>query len=145
MLALREAGEPLPAAAACLSPPCDLAGAGAPAPAESDCGLPIGWGQQQIRMYLGATDPRLPLVSPYYADLHGLPPLLIQVGEEEFLCRDATRFAAKARAAGVDVTLQVYARMWHVWHILTPFLPEARQAVRAIAAFAWQHVAPEQG
>ena len=145
MLALREAGEPVPAAAACLSPPTDLAGSGEPAPAERDSGLPVDWAQQQMKMYLGATDPRLPLVSPMYADLRGLPPLLIQVGEEEWLCRDAVRFAERARAAGVDVTLQVWPAMWHVWHLLTPLLPEAQQAVDAIAAYARRHVAPAPG
>ena len=145
MLALREAGEPVPAAAACLSPPTDLAGSGEPAPAERDSGLPVDWAQQQMKMYLGATDPRLPLVSPIYADLRGLPPVLIQVGEEEWLCRDAVRFAERARAAGVDVTLQVWPAMWHVWHLLVPLLPEARQAVDAIAAFTRRQVAGGPG
>jgi acetyl esterase/lipase len=80
-----------------------------------------------------------------YADLRGLPPLLMQVGEEEWLCRDAVRFAERARAAGVDVTLQVWPAMWHVWHLLVPLLPEARQAVDAIAAYARRHVAPVPG
>ncbi len=145
MLALRDAGEPLPTAAACLSPPTDLAGGGGPASAQRDSGLPAEWAQQQLKMYLGSTDPRQPLVSPIYADLRGLPPLLIQVGEEEFLCRDAVRFAERARAAGVDVTLQVWPAMWHVWHLLVPLLPEASDAVNAIAAFACGHVACDPG
>lgn len=145
MLALRDAGEPLPAAAACLSPPTDLAGSGEPAPAQRDSGLPVEWAQQQLKMYLGSADPRQPLVSPIYADLRGLPPLLIQVGEEEFLCRDAVCFAERAHAAGVDVTLQVWPAMWHVWHLLVPLLPEASDAVNAIAAFTCGHVACDPG
>jgi monoterpene epsilon-lactone hydrolase len=141
MVALRDAGEPLPAAGVCLSPVTDLAGSGQPAPSVHDAGLPVEWAQQQTRMYLGDTDPHLPLVSPFYADLHGLPPLLIQVGGAEFLRHDAERFVPRAQAAGVDVTLQVWPGMWHVWQILVGFMPEANQAVAAIGAFCRQHQA----
>jgi monoterpene epsilon-lactone hydrolase len=136
MLALRDNGEPLPAAGVCLSPVTDLATEGQAPVSGGDAGLPVGWAREQLRMYLGDADPRQPLVSPFYADLRGLPPLLIQVGAEEYLAADARRFAARARTAGVDVTLQAYPGMWHVWQILVPFMPEASQAVEAIAAFA---------
>jgi acetyl esterase/lipase len=138
MLALRDNGEPLPAAGVCLSPVTDLAGTGEPPPSDQDVGLPVDWAQEQTRMYLGDTDPHLPLVSPFYADLHGLPPLLIQVGGAEYLLHDAQRFVPRARAAGVDVTLQAYSGMWHVWQLLVPFMPESSQAVAAIAAFCRQ-------
>jgi monoterpene epsilon-lactone hydrolase len=141
MLALRDNGEPLPAAGVCLSPVTDLAGSGEAGPPVHDAGLPVDWAKEQTRMYLGATDPHLALVSPYYADLHGLPPLLIQVGGDEYLLRDAERFVPRARDAGLDVTLQVYAGMWHVWQILVGFMPEANQAVEAVAAFCRQHQA----
>jgi acetyl esterase/lipase len=139
MLALRDNGEPLPAAGVCLSPVTDLAGSGEPAPSVQDSGLPVDWAREQSRMYLVDTDPQLPLVSPFYADLHGLPPLLIQVGGDEYLLRDAQHFVPRARAAGVDVTLQVWPGMWHVWQILVGFMPEANRAVAAIAAFSRQH------
>jgi monoterpene epsilon-lactone hydrolase len=139
MLALRDKGEPLPAAAVCLSPVTDLAGPGQPQQPIHDAGLPIAWAQQQRRFYLGDADPHLPLVSPYYAGLHGLPPLLVQVGGDEYLLADAQRFVPRARAAGVDVTLQVWPGMWHVWQILVGFMPEANRAVAAVAAFCRQH------
>lgn len=147
MLALRDNGEPLPAAGVCLSPVTDLAvekevaAAAVPAIQRTgrDAGLPVEWAQQQLRLYLGETDPRLPLVSPYYADLRGLPPLLIQVGADEYLAHDARRFVPRAQEAGVDVTLQVWPGMWHVFPILVGFMPEANQAVQAIAAFCREH------
>jgi monoterpene epsilon-lactone hydrolase len=139
MVALRDGGEPLPAAGVCLSPVTDLAGSGRPQESIHDAGLPVGWAQQQTRFYLGDADPHLPLVSPYHADLRGLPPLLVQVGADEYLLHDAQRFVPRARAAGVDVTLQVWPGMWHVWQILVGFMPEANQAVAAIAAFCRQH------
>lgn len=76
-----------------------------------------------------------PLVSPLYASLAGLPHLLIQVGSEEILLDDATRLAERARAQGVDVTLEVWAEMVHVWHAMAGFLPESRQAITRIGQF----------
>jgi monoterpene epsilon-lactone hydrolase len=87
------------------------------------------------RHYAGNRDLRSPLLSPHYGDLRGLPPLLVHVGGDEILLSDATRLADNARAAGVDVTLVIWPKMWHVWHLFAPFLPEARQAVGAIGAF----------
>lgn len=76
-----------------------------------------------------------PLVSPLYGDLHGLPSLLIQAGEDEILLSDAKNFAGRARQAGVDVTLEVYPGMWHVWQIYAPYLPEAQQALESVANY----------
>lgn len=143
MLALRDGGEPLPGAGVCLSPVTDLAGESEAASNAAeprlrsyhDVGLPVEWAREQLRSYVGDVDAHLPLVSPCYADLHGLPPLLIQVGGDEFLRHDAQRFVPRARAAGVDVTLQVWPGMWHVWQILVPLMPESSRAVAAIAAF----------
>ena len=75
-----------------------------------------------------------PLISPLYADLAGLPPLLIQVGTDEILLDDATRFAHKAQAAGVEVTLEVWQGMFHVFHIF-PFFAETAEAVAQIGEF----------
>jgi acetyl esterase/lipase len=86
-------------------------------------------------MYLGDTDPRAPLVSPLFADLRGLPPLLIQVGSDEILLSDSTRLAEKARAAGVDVTLEVWEGMQHVWHFAASLIPEGRNAIHRIGEF----------
>ncbi|MFI5321526.1 MAG: alpha/beta hydrolase [Myxococcota bacterium] len=83
----------------------------------------------------GRADPLSALCSPLNGDLRGLPPLLIQVGDAEVLLDDSTRFAAKARAAGVDATLSVYPEMPHVWQLFAPFLPEANAAIDEIGAF----------
>jgi acetyl esterase/lipase len=82
-----------------------------------------------VEIYLRETDPRTRLASPTYADLHGLPPLLIQVGSAEVLLSDAERLAEKARAAGVDVTLEVWPGMQHEWQFTARIMPEGRQAI----------------
>jgi acetyl esterase/lipase len=87
----------------------------------------------------GRADPSSPLCSPLNGDLRGLPPLLVQVGDAEVLLDDSTRIAAKARAAGVDVTLRVYPEMPHVWQLFAPFLPEATAAIEEIGAFVRKH------
>ena len=109
-LKLRGDGIPLPAALACISPWVDLAVAG-PSMETNASNDPIvsrpmllGW----AKLYLGDHDPRTPLASPLYADLRGLPPLLIQVGSAEVLLDDATRLAERASAAGVNATLEVW-------------------------------------
>jgi phosphinothricin tripeptide acetyl hydrolase len=85
--------------------------------------------------YLGATSPRTPLASPLFADLRGLPPLLIHVGSDEVLLDDAVQLAERARAAGVDASIEVYERMIHVWHWFLPMLDEAQTAVDTIGRF----------
>ncbi|MHC5539573.1 alpha/beta hydrolase fold domain-containing protein, partial [Singulisphaera rosea] len=89
--------------------------------------------------YLGKTDPRNPLASPVFGDYRGIPPLLIQVGEEEMLRDDSVRVAQKARADGVPVTLEVWPGMVHVFHIRG--LPESREAVRHMAEFMRSKIA----
>ena len=85
--------------------------------------------------YLGATDARAPLASPRFADLRGLPPLLIHVGSEEVLLDDASGLADRARAAGVDATLEVWEQMIHVWQWFLPWLDEAQAAVDKLGGF----------
>jgi acetyl esterase/lipase len=87
-------------------------------------------------LVLKGGNPRDPLAAPLHADLTGLPPLLIHVGDAEVLLDDATRLAAKAEAAGVDVTLEVWPEMVHVWHATVGHCPEGDQAIAAIAAYA---------
>ncbi len=91
--------------------------------------LPIG------EAYLGTTDPRTPLASPLFADLAGLPPLLIHVGEREMLRDDSVRLAEKARRAGVAVDLDVWPVVPHVWQIAHGTVPEGRRSLQAAAAF----------
>ena len=89
--------------------------------------------------YLAGKDPRTPLAAPLYADLKGLPPLLIQVGDHETLLDDSNRVAARAKAAGVKVTLEVWPEMIHVWQAFASFLPEAQEAIEAIGRFIRDH------
>ena len=143
MLALRDAGEPLPAAAAGLSAWLDLAGTG-PSNTEKADADPIVTMDGLLKMaewYLGnqaASD--VPTASPLYADPSGLPPLLLQVGDAEVLLDDSTRFAANAKEAGVAVELEVWPEMVHVWHTFGDDVPEARDAVSGIVNFLNKHL-----
>ena len=92
-------------------------------------------------MYLGGADAETPLASPLYADYAGLPPLILQVGDHEVLLSDTTRVAERARAAGVEVTEEVWDEMFHVWHAFAPMLPEGQQAIDRIGEWVRQHAA----
>lgn len=137
LLRLRDQGLALPAAVACLSPWTDLSGSGASheTRASEDVVLLSAHLAQAAKLYLAGEDPRSPLASPLFADLRGLPPLLVQAGGDEILLDDATGLAERARAAGVDVTLEVWPRMQHVWHFSGSFMPEARQAIDGAGRF----------
>jgi acetyl esterase/lipase len=139
MLALRAAGMPLPAGGACLSPWFDLALTGDSLTTNQATDyLNYAVLNASAQMYLGDHDRREPLASPLYADLQGLPPLLIQVGTAEMLLDDSRRFAQRARAAGVDVDLEIWPHMVHVWHFTYLIEPHARAAVRDIGKFVQQ-------
>lgn len=142
-VALRDANMPLPAGLVCISPWTDLEGTGESrvTRAKADPMFKPDGIREAGRVYLGDTDPRTPLASPIYADLHRLPPVLIQVGDDEVLLSDATRLADRARAAGVDVTLDVWLGMWHVWHAFAGYVPEADRALKAIGTWMRTHVA----
>ncbi len=137
LLALREARLPLPAGGVCISPWVDLtcSGASYATKADADPIVRRAGVEQMAQAYLGATPPRTPLASPLFADLRGLPPLLIHVGTDEVLLDDAVQLAERAKAAGVDTTLETYERMIHVWHWFLPMLDEAQTAVGAIGRF----------
>ena len=143
LVQLRDRGRPLPAAAAALSPTVDLTLAGETwaTRARRDLLLNRDKIRAAVDLYLRGQDPRAPLASPLYADLGGLPPLLLLAGSEECLLSDAARFADKARAAGVAVTLEIGDGMQHGWHLLHGFLPEGRQALDRVGAFIQQHTA----
>ncbi|HEY2548174.1 MAG TPA: alpha/beta hydrolase [Candidatus Acidoferrum sp.] len=137
LLALRDEGVPLPAGAALFSPWTDLAATGDSIRTNARrCamfhGPDIGY---SARYYLGEMDPRNPLASPLYADLAGIPPLLIHVGEDEVLRDDSTRLAERARAASVRVELKVWPVVPHAWQLAPHLIPEARQSLRESAAF----------
>jgi len=141
LVALRDAGDRLPAAAIAMSPWTDLALTGDSLRTRADVDVmirPAGM-TETAATYLAGADPRHPYASPLYADLHGLPPILIHVGDAEVILDDSTRFAAKARAAGVDVTLDVWPEMPHVWHAFAGLLPESDEAIRRIGAWLQAH------
>jgi monoterpene epsilon-lactone hydrolase len=140
LMALRDAGAPLPAAAICFSPWVDLALTGG----SLHKNRATDFINEEIlkataEMYLGGHDPRDPLVSPLYGDLHGLPPLLVQVGSAELLYDDGRRLAHYARRAGVDVQFDVFPGMVHVFQFMYLIEPKSRQAVQAAARFASKH------
>jgi phosphinothricin tripeptide acetyl hydrolase len=141
LLALREARVPLPAGGVCISPWVDLTcgGASYATKAAADPIVRRAGVEEMARAYLGATPPRTPLASPLFADLRGLPPLLIHVGTDEVLLDDAVQLAERAKSAGVDATLEIYDRMVHVWHWFLPMLDEAQTAVDAIGRFVRRH------
>ncbi len=137
LIAIRDAGEPVPAAGIGISPWVDMEGTGesmttraAVDPVVQKEGL-LG----MAKLYLGGADPKNPLAAPLHANLAGLPPLLIQVGDSETLLDDATRITERAQKADVDVTLKIWDEMPHVWHLFAPILPEGRQAIEEIGAF----------
>jgi acetyl esterase/lipase len=136
LAALRDAGAPLPAGTVCLSPWLDLAltGASIRTKASVDPVLSREALERYAGLYAGEHARTHPLISPLYADLRGLPPLLIQVGTDEILLDDAVRGAEKARAAGVRATLDVVEGMFHVFQMVG-VLPETRRALERIAAF----------
>lgn len=140
MLALRDAGLPLPAACVCLSPWTDLALTGRTLIPNSDADYLNMIGLRRvIPEILGDVDPHEPLVSPIYADLSRLPPLLIQAGTAEMLYDDAARLAKRASADGVDVEFEVWENMIHVWQFTYAFEPAAQQAVANVGRFARKH------
>jgi epsilon-lactone hydrolase len=144
LVALREAKDPLPAAAVCLSPWTDMECTGESMKTKAAVDPLIAPGEtleNMVKMYLGGKDPRLPLASPLHADFTGLPPLLIQVGGREVLLDDSTRVARRAEAAGVKVTLDVWEEMIHVWHLFAAVLPEGQQALEQVGKFIRERTA----
>ncbi len=141
-LRLRDEGVPLPGALVAISPWTDVAITGPSAqPPAADPMLHSENLEDYATLYLGGTDPRQPYVSPLYGDPSGLPPTLLQVGGDEILRDDSVRMAERMRAAGCDVTLEVWPRMPHVWHAFAPIMPEATRAIARVGAFIQQHTA----
>jgi epsilon-lactone hydrolase len=140
LVSLRDRGDRLPAAGVCICPWVDLeiTGKSMDANAEADPLVKRDVVANMATAYLQGQDPRTPLASPLHANLRGLPPLLIQVGQSETLLDDASRLAERARTAGVDVTYEPWPDMIHVWQGFGSFLPEARQAIDRIGEFIRQ-------
>jgi acetyl esterase/lipase len=137
LLALKNAGDPLPAAAFLMSPWLDLAGTGESLKtrADKDPWFDAANMPEMVRRYCGDRKPTAPLISPLYGELSGLPPLLIQVGDHETLLSDSMRMAERLSEAGVEVELQVWPDMWHVFQYFVGQMPESLRAIRDVAAF----------
>lgn len=140
LLSLRDAGNPLPAAACLLSPWLDLASTGESMTtrAKKD-----PWFQPDdmpivAAYYCREDELRNPLASPVYANLSGLPPLYIQVGGDEILLSDSTRAADKVRESGGEVDIEIWPGMWHVFQAFLRQVPESRKAVKKIGAYVRQ-------
>jgi epsilon-lactone hydrolase len=141
LLSLRETGQELPAGGFLISPWVDLLNSGASIAAKEavDPMISKAYLDDLASNYLHGADPRASRASPLYADLHGLPPLLIQVGTAETLLDDATRLAARAGDADVRAILSVWPEMIHVWHLFHARLRDARTAINE--AGAWMKAA----
>jgi phosphinothricin tripeptide acetyl hydrolase len=137
LVALRDAGETMPGAAVCVSPWLDLSQSFSSWQSKADVDplLEIEQIQTCADAYLDGADPKTPTASPVFADLRGLSPLLVQVGGAETLLDESVEFARHAKAAGVDVTIDVAPDMIHVWHAFADLLPEGRDALDDLAAF----------
>jgi acetyl esterase/lipase len=144
-LALRLKAEslPLPAALVCLSPATDMTASGDSyrTNAEADSLFVPDIFHSLKPVYFPGIDERDPFVSPLYGDVSGFPPTLFQVGEKEMLRDDSTRMAAALTAAGVETTIEVWPKVWHVWQLNADMLPEGREAIAHIVRFAKQHLA----
>ncbi len=139
LLKLRDDKVPLPSGAVCLSPSTEIAHTddsyfenSETDPILADIGV-FWW----VQAYLGGADPSDPLISPLLGDLKGLPPLLFQVSTCEMLYHDSTRFVERARAAGVEATLETWDDMVHVFHLFGLHqLPETGEAIARVGEFA---------
>jgi epsilon-lactone hydrolase len=141
LVATRDAGDPLPAAAVLMSPTVDLTSSGASMTERVDED-PISTPALLGRLasdYLAGADPRAPLASPLFASLTGLPPLLVQVGTADLLLSDAVRFADAATRAGVDVRLEIGEGLPHVYQLMLG-TPEAADATARIGSFLLERV-----
>ncbi len=137
LLSIRDSKLPIPAAGVAISPWADMEGTGDSYKTRAARDPMVGAGNLggMSRHYIGEQDPKHPLASPIHADYRGIPPLLIQVGDAETLLDDSNRVAARAKADGVKVDLEVWDDMIHVWHAFAKILPEGQQAIDKIGKF----------
>ena len=141
-LALKAAGQPLPACGVLMSPWTDILAAGESYDANrtADPSMTVERLREAGRLYVGGGDPRDPLVSPILGDLAGLPPMLVQVGGDEIMLDDATVFAERVRAAGGIAECDVRDGLWHVFQNHAPRVPEAVEAIDRAGAFIRGHL-----
>jgi acetyl esterase/lipase len=138
LLALREEGSQLPAAALFMSPFTEFVrydGESYETRARLDPMLSLEVNKIGGGYYVGENDPLTPLLNPLDMDLAGLPPMCIHVGDCEVLLSDSTRLAERARAAGVEVAFKVWPGMWHDFQTVARYVPEARQSIDELGKF----------
>ncbi|MCX7709238.1 MAG: alpha/beta hydrolase [Clostridia bacterium] len=137
MIKCKDDGLPLPAVCAAFSPCTDmtLSGESHKTRAKADPCTPKGANETYLSYYVGKGDPKHPYASPLFGDLQGLPPIIIQVGNDETLRDDSVRFAEKAEQAGVEVKIKVWKGMFHCFPLLAPMFPEATDALNETCAF----------
>lgn len=133
----RKRGLPMPAGLVVMSPCTDLELSGASMTSRADVDPMVSREllSEMIECFVAGGDRRDPAAAALHCDLSGFPPMLIQVGDAEVLLDDATRLAALAEASGVDVTLQIWAEMTHVFQFGAGYFPEADAAIGQVAEF----------
>ena len=141
-LSLRDSKEKMPAALFLISPWTDLtfSGESIRTRADRDPLLQVNDDSWLVNIYANGRPLTHPYISPVFADLHGLPPTFIQVGTEEILYDDSTRLEQKARLEGVDVSLETWSGMWHVFQGFAPYVPESLRAIEKIGEFIRNHL-----
>lgn len=147
LLSLRHAGMPMPAAVVLLSPFLDITASGESAITRAD--QDPWFDAKDVHIvadnYCGAgADLKNPLISPVFANVAGLPPALIQVGDDEILLSDSTRFADKMKDAGLDVEIEIWPEMWHVFQLFIGKMPESRRAINRIGEYMRARMPPAE-
>lgn len=145
LLSARDRNLALPAACALISPWVDLTCGSQTyrSCAQLDPMITPPAIENMAETYLAGADAHHPLASPIFADLRGLPPLLIHVGTNEILLDDSRMLAARARAAGVQVRLDIWNGLFHVWHAFYQMLDEGERAIEAFSGFLHEHFVPD--
>jgi len=137
LVSIRYMGEPMAGAGVCFSPWVDFEGLGSSMTSNAEVDPVVGKEGLEFmaQLYIGDRDRRTPLAAPLYADLRGLPPILVQVGGDETLLDDSTRISDKLKEAKVPVDMEVWDDMFHVFQAFAPILPEGQRALDRAGAF----------
>jgi len=141
LVSARDQGLPMPAAAVPISPWSDLTCTNESYKTRAEADPMVGSGSigNMANRYLQGKDAKNPYASPNFASLKSLPPMLIHVGRDEVLLDDSIKLDQKAKADGVNSTLEIWEDMIHVWHAFHPMLPEGKQAIERVGAFLRKH------
>jgi len=140
LLTLRDDGDKLPALSVLLSPWTDMEGTGESVETRADADPWLSAEAMRFTpaLYIRDLNPRHPLVSPIHADLTGLPPMLVHVGNDEILLDDSIRLVERARSTGVKTSIKIWNEMWHVFQTFA--IPEGQQSIDEIGEFVLNHL-----